>query len=222
LYPTLIIIIIITEMSNSATSTDSTPVPSTEGAFIDRMFIEINSGESISLRDYQTNFYRRMTNSATSTDSTPTPIDPMEEVKEQIRDALTPEGSLAQNAVGRAYIKSKFNIKSKFQPGEWAHLSTYETQRARPGVVNLRKLGLTEMPTIPEGITDLYIENNCLTVLNYDELPKSLIYLNCSDNLIVEYRGTRPRQLWIMAMNNPVLPTSAHLYFEKEDSASRL
>ena len=204
-------------MSNSATSTDSTPVPSIpEGAFIDRMVIEIKSGESISLRDYQTNFYRRMTNSATSTDSTPTPIDPMEEVKEQIRDALTPEGSLAQNAVARA------SIKSTFKPGEWVHLDNCETRRARPGVVNLRKLGLTELPTIPEGITDLYIENNRLTVLNYDELPKSLTYLNCSDNLIVEYRGTRPRQLWIMAMNNPVLPTSAHLYFEKEDSASRL
>jgi hypothetical protein len=48
-------------------------MPSTpEGAFIDRAFIELKSGESISLRDYETNFYRRMTNSAASSDSTNT------------------------------------------------------------------------------------------------------------------------------------------------------
>jgi HNH endonuclease len=51
------------------------------------------------------------------------------------------------------------------------------------GPLNLANLGLTKLPKLPVGLTELYCQGNHLTLLYYpDTLPSTLVTLDCSNN----------------------------------------
>ena len=71
--------------------------------------------------------------------------------------------------------------------------------------LNLRGLGLTQLPPIPEGLCSLCVEDNRLTTI--DELPTSLSSLNCSKNRLVSLPSALPPALTHFTCNENRLST---------------
>ena len=84
------------------------------------------------------------------------------------------------------------------EPAERLALAQERIEEARQKIasgnkwteLNLRNLGLTKLPPIPEGLYGLYVEDNRLTTI--DELPTSLCVLNCSKNRLTSLQSTLP------------------------------
>ena len=74
------------------------------------------------------------------------------------------------------------------------------------GSLNLLNLGLTELPELPAGVTDLYCSYNCLTRLP-ETLPASLTCLVCSHNQLTTLPENLPVGLTTLWCHNNQLKT---------------
>jgi hypothetical protein len=72
--------------------------------------------------------------------------------------------------------------------------------------LDLSRLGLTELPELPEGLVELICYHNRLTKLP-DKLPASLRYLNCSGNQLTRLPDNLPARLAILYCSHNELTT---------------
>jgi Leucine-rich repeat (LRR) protein len=70
----------------------------------------------------------------------------------------------------------------------------------RSGMLDLSYLGLTELPEIPAGVTELDCKINQLTSLP-DTLPSGLIELSCDYNQLTTLPDTLPTGLRMLICN---------------------